>query len=119
MGKSLVSNPPYNMKWNIPLFAQIQPRFYDGVPPASNANFAFILTALNWIDDKAAFILPTGVLSTDNADEKINDISSEYGMNVQEASYLSIVEKLKENNMEIEEETVEDDNTIVLTINLE
>ena len=70
MGKSLVSNPPYNMKWNIPLFAQIQPRFYDGVPPASNANFAFILTALNWIDDKAAFILPTGVLSTDNADEK-------------------------------------------------
>ena len=55
----------------------------------------------------------------DNTDEKVNDISSEYGMNVQEAAYLSIVEKLKENNMEIEEEVVEDDNTIVLTVNLE
>ena len=70
MGKSLVSNPPYNMKWDIPPFAQIQPRFYYGTPPASNANFAFILTALNWIDDKAALLLPVGALSTDKADEK-------------------------------------------------
>lgn len=52
------------------MFAQIQPRFagYD-VPPDSNANFAFILTALDWIDEKAAFLLPNGVLSTDNAAE--------------------------------------------------
>ena len=56
---------------------------------------------------------------SDNSDEKINDIASEYTMNVQEAAYLSITEKLKENNMQIEEEVVEDDNTIVLTINLE
>lgn len=53
------------------MFAQIQPRFagYD-VPPDSNANFAFILTALDWIDEKAAFLLPNGVLSTDNAAEE-------------------------------------------------
>ena len=55
----------------------------------------------------------------DSAEEKVNDVSSEYALNVQEAAYLSIVEKLKENNMQIEEESVEDDNTIVLTINLE
>ena len=55
----------------------------------------------------------------DNSDEKVDDISSEYGANVQEAAYLSIVERLKENNMQIEDETVEEDNTIVLTINLE
>ena len=71
MGKSLVSNPPYNMKWDIPLFAQIQPRFSDfNVPPASSANFAFILTGLNLIDDKMAFLLPTAVLSTNNKEEK-------------------------------------------------
>lgn len=70
MGKSLVSNPPYNMKWVAPIFAQMQPRFADyDVPPNSNANFAFILTALDWIDDKAAFLLPNGVLTTDNAQE--------------------------------------------------
>ena len=71
MGKSLVSNPPYNLKWDIPLFAQIQSRFSDFVvPPASNANFAFILTGLDLIDDKMAFLLPNAVLTTDVTEEK-------------------------------------------------
>ena len=70
LGKSLVSNPPYNLKWTPPIFAQIQPRFVEyGVPPNSNANFAFILTALDWIDEKAAFLLPNGILSTDTPPE--------------------------------------------------
>ena len=70
LGTSLVSNPPYNMKWSAPLFAQMQPRFAGyAVPPDNNANFAFILTALELIDEKAAFLLPNGVLSTDNAAE--------------------------------------------------
>lgn len=70
LGKSLVSNPPYNLKWTPPIFAQIQPRFVEyGVPPKSNANFAFILTALDWIDEKAAFLLPNGILSTDTPQE--------------------------------------------------
>ncbi len=54
-----------------------------------------------------------------NAEEKISDLSSEYSMNVQEDAYLHIIDKLKENNMTIEEEIVEDDNTIVLTVNIE
>lgn len=65
MGKSLVSNPPYNLKWTAPIFAKIQPRFWEyGVPPDSNANFAFVLTALDWIDEKAALLLPNAVLNT-------------------------------------------------------
>jgi type I restriction-modification system DNA methylase subunit len=71
MGKSLVSNPPYNLKWDIPLFAQIQPRFSDfNVPPASNANFAFVLTGLDFIDDKMAILLPNAVLTTNVTEEK-------------------------------------------------
>lgn len=70
LGKSLISNPPYNLKWTAPPFARMQPRFvgYD-VPPDSNANFAFVLTALDWIDEKAAFLLPNGILSTGNLQE--------------------------------------------------
>lgn len=72
MGKSLISNPPYNMKWQLPIFAQTQERFTDyELPPESNSNYAFILTALNWIDDKAVLLLPNGVLSTNNAQEKM------------------------------------------------
>lgn len=68
---SLISNPPYNMKWNLPPFAQIQPRFCNcELPPESNANYAFILTAMSLITNKAVFLLPCGVLSTDNKQEK-------------------------------------------------
>ena len=51
--------------------------------------------------------------------EKINDLNQEYTLNVQEESYLSIINKLQENNMSLESEEVLDDNTIVLTINVE
>jgi hypothetical protein len=40
-------------------------------------------------------------------------------MNVQEDAYMHIMEKLKENNMQVEEEEVMDDNTIVLTVNID
>lgn len=71
MGTALISNPPYNMKWRLPPFAQIQKRFCDcELPPESNANYAFILTALSLIDDKAVFLLPCGALTTDNVQEK-------------------------------------------------
>ena len=58
-------------------------------------------------------------LEKDNAEEKIQDLASEYSSNVQEESYLSIIEKLKENNLTLENEEVLEDDTIVLTINLE
>lgn len=56
---------------------------------------------------------------SDNAEEKLNDLSGEYALNVQEETYLSIIEKLKDNNMELEDEEVLDDNTIVLTVNID
>lgn len=65
MGTALISNPPYNMKWNLPPFAQLQPRFNDcELPPESNANYAFILTALSMVDNKAVLLLPCGVLTS-------------------------------------------------------
>lgn len=57
------------MKWQHPFFAQSQERFMLGVPPESNANYAFILTALSE-QDKAVFLLPNGVLSTNNKEEQ-------------------------------------------------
>lgn len=64
MRTTLISNPPYNMKWKLPVFAQLQPRFYDcELPPESNANFAFVLTALDKVNAKAVFILPCSALT--------------------------------------------------------
>ena len=64
-----ISNPPYNIKWEVPLFAQMDARFYEcGVPPKSNANFAFVLSGFEKAD-KAAYILPNAVLNSDVAEE--------------------------------------------------
>lgn len=66
-----VSNPPFNIKWNPPIFAQIQSRFVNcEIPPESNANYAFILTAIDKIESKCAIILPNNVLSTNSDKEK-------------------------------------------------
>lgn len=68
--KTVISNPPFNLRWEYPVFAQVQNRFNKtALPPESNANYAFILTALE-DNDKAIFILPNGVLTTNNSQEK-------------------------------------------------
>lgn len=63
------------------------------------------------------------IISSHNQDNNINNfienINSEYCANVQEISYNKIKENLESQNLEIEEEEILDDNTIVLTINLE
>lgn len=72
MADVIISNPPYNIKWDAP-----DPMFADErfsgkpIPPNSNANFAFVLTALSRITDngRCAFILPCGCLSSDNEAE--------------------------------------------------
>jgi len=66
---ALISNPPYNMKWEHPFFAQSQDRFIYGVPPENNANYAFIQSALA-TTNHCLFLLPNSVLSTNQVDEK-------------------------------------------------
>ena len=58
-------------------------------------------------------------LNNDKPEEKIDDLNSEYTLNVQEEAYLQIIDRLKANNMQVENEEVEDDNTIVITVNLD
>lgn len=71
MGSSLISNPPYNMRWEPPQLASFLPQ-YSGwtVPPKSNANLAFVLSGLQQIDERAVFLLPNGVLSSGTKEEK-------------------------------------------------
>lgn len=63
----IVCNPPYNIKWDSPLPMLADDRFIDMcIPPKSNANFAFVFTAIHKLkkSGKCAFILPNGVLTS-------------------------------------------------------
>lgn len=75
MGVSLISNPPYNMKWAIPDLAGFMPQYMGyPLPPKNNANYAFILTALEMIDDRAVFLLPNSACaSSDKSERKIRE----------------------------------------------
>ena len=59
-----VSNPPFNIKWEPPteLEALTDSRF-PVIPPASSANYAFVLNCFDRCKDKTIMILPNGVLS--------------------------------------------------------
>ena len=49
----------------------------------------------------------------------VKEISEEYTVNAQEASYNHIMENIKTQNLSVEQEEILEDNTIVLTVNLE
>lgn len=71
LGTSLISNPPYNMRWEPPELAGFLPQYAGWpIPPRSNANFAFVLSGLNMIDEKAVFLLPNGVLTSGTVEEQ-------------------------------------------------
>ena len=59
-----ISNPPYNISWNAPspMDAMLDGRF-PVLPPASNANYAFVLNCLSRAKEKSVLILPNGIMS--------------------------------------------------------
>lgn len=68
----VISNPPYNIKWDAPEPLLADNRFKGKpIPPGTNANFAFVLTALSRMKEtgRCAFILPYGCLSSDTESE--------------------------------------------------
>ena len=60
----------------------------------------------------------TQVSDKSECESVINDLNDEYGLNIQEMTYNKIKERLDSENMRLESETVMDDNSIVLTIDI-
>ncbi|MBQ8460009.1 hypothetical protein IJ541_07895 [bacterium] len=60
----------------------------------------------------------TQVSDKNECENLINDLNEEYGLNIQEMTYNKIKERLEQENMRLESETVMDDNSIVLTIDI-
>lgn len=57
-----ISNPPYNIIWQPPTPLEMDTRF-PVIPPASNANYAFVLNCLARAKEKVVMILPNGIMS--------------------------------------------------------
>lgn len=64
----IISNPPFNVRWEPPAPLTADDRFFGKpIPPASSANFAFVMTAAHRLklNGRAAIILPCGILNSD------------------------------------------------------
>lgn len=95
MGTSLISNPPYNLKWEIPTLAGFMSQYAGWrIAPKQNANYAFIQTGLYLADDKAVFIMPMGCLSTSQKEE------AEIKKQIIENNYLSAIISLPDSMFE-------------------
>ena len=60
----------------------------------------------------------TQITNESQCQDVINDLNEEYGLNIQEVTYNKIKERLQQENLQLESETVLDDNSIVLTIEI-
>lgn len=70
-------------------------------------------------DSNGAYTLDiTQVSDKCECEDVINDLNEEYGLNIQEMTYNKIKERLDQENMRLESETVLDDNSIILTIDV-
>ncbi len=73
----------------------------------------------NKTNDEEPYKLSINYNEESDTDELVQNIGSEYTLNAQEISYNKIKDRLNQKNLKIESEEVYDDNTIVLTVNLE
>jgi hypothetical protein len=60
----------------------------------------------------------TQITNLSECKDLINDLNEEYGLNIQEMTYNKIKERLDKENLRLESETVMEDNSIVLTIDI-
>lgn len=69
--------------------------------------------------DNGAYSLDiTQISNKSQCEDLINDLNEEYGLNIQEVTYNKIKERLQQENLQLESETVLEDNSIVLTIEI-
>ncbi len=60
----------------------------------------------------------TQICNEEECSKILADLDEEYALNVQDLTYRKIIERIKNKNMRLESESVEGDNTIVLTIDV-
>ena len=69
-------------------------------------------------DSEGVYIMDITHKENDNMDV-VNELGEEYQLNAQEKSYIDLKNKLEKQNLEIDSEEVLEDNSIMITVNLD
>jgi type I restriction enzyme M protein len=76
MADKIITNPPFNMsEWGKQTVSDKDPRFEYGMPPSSNANFAFIQHMLYHLDEDgmAGTVMANGSMSVQGTEGEIRE----------------------------------------------
>lgn len=82
---------------------------------ATISEFNLLFTREN---EEAVYDLKIFMSCDSDAQTLVNELFGEYCINTQEATYEKIKERLEQRNLQIDEEEILEDNSIMLTVNL-
>lgn len=75
--------------------------------------------SLNKLDDNTYELVFFGNYQKDEVSNYVKNLNDAYKSEIQEMTYVKLIEKIKKNNYKLEKEIIDNENSIILTLNID
>ena len=74
---------------------------------------------LNKLEDNTYELVFFGNYQKDEVSNYVKNLNDAYKSEIQEMTYVKLIEKIKKNNYKLEKEIIDNENSIILTLNMD
>ena len=75
--------------------------------------------SLNKLEDNTYELVFFGNYQKDEVSNYVKNLNDAYKSKIQEITYVTLIEKIKKNNYKLEKEIIDNENSIILTLNID
>lgn len=75
--------------------------------------------SLNKLEDNTYELVFFGNYQKDEVSNYVKNLNDAYKSKIQEMTYVKLIEKIKKNNYKLEKEIIDNENSIILTLNMD
>ncbi len=75
--------------------------------------------SLNKLEDNTYELVFFGNYQKDEVSNYVKNLNDAYKSKIQEITYVKLIEKIKKNNYKLEKEIIDNENSIILTLNID
>lgn len=75
--------------------------------------------SLNKLEDNTYELVFFGNYQKDEVSNYVKNLNDAYKSEIQEMTYVKLIEKIKKNNYKLEKEIIDNENSIILTLNMD
>lgn len=75
--------------------------------------------SLNKLEDNTYELVFFGNYQKDEVSNYVKNLNDAYKSKIQEMTYVKLIEKIKKNNYKLEKEIIDNENSIILTLNID